>query len=212
LPIDLIKTKANTAAVFSSSGCSASLYPSLTADVEAGTVQYNDPFPAAWRRTFRVCQSALVTVPLPGGGTQGINLTNAQTTSLPTTTVKPLLSGVQNPKLNGADLFTASTANSTAVTLSWDPPAIGTPFGYSVSIMSPTTVTGGSQVVYVTSAILGTAKTSMTIPSDLLRAGQTYFFVITSLVDGKANMETSPHRSLLPTASAQLVSASVTIN
>ncbi len=208
-PIDLIWTKANGISIFISPSCS--INPPLTTDVEAGTVQYSDPFPTIWRRTFRVCQSASVDVPVPGGGTtQSINLTNSQTTSLPTATVQPLLSPVQNPKINGADLFTAGTTNGTAVTLSWDPPAIGTPFGYSVAIMSPTTLPDGT-VQYLSSTTLSTAKTSMTVPPDLLRSGQTYLFVITSLVDGKASMETSPHRSSLPAASAQLVSASVTI-
>jgi hypothetical protein len=221
-PIDLIWTQANssisngdgTFTIFSSPACSTNPFfstnPPLTTDVEAGTVQYSDPFPTTWRRTFRVCHSASVAVPVPGGTTQSINLANSQTTSPPTATVQPLLSPVQNPKINGADLFTASTINGTAVTLNWDPPAIGTPFGYTVAIMSPTTLPDGT-VGYLSSTTLSTAKTSIAVPPDLLRSGQTYLFVITSLVDGKANMETSPHRSSLPAASAQLVSASVTI-
>jgi hypothetical protein len=209
-PIDLIWPKANSSSsFFTSSACSAN--PPLTTDVEAGMVQYGDPFPAAWRRTFRVCQTASVAVPVPGGSTQNINLTNTQTTSPPTAIVKPLLSAVQNPKINGADLFTASTLNSTTVTLSWDPPAIGTPFGYNVAIMSTTTFPNGT-VGYFSSTTLGTAKTSMTIPPDLLRSGQTYVFVITSQVDGRANMETSPHRSSLPVANADVISAPITIS
>jgi hypothetical protein len=221
-PIDLIWTKANVIAVISpipilssvpvfssiSGPCSAN--PPLTTDVEAGTVQYSDPFPVAWRRTFRVCQSASIDVAVPGGKPQSINLTNSQTTSLPTTTVKPLISPVQNPKINGADLFTASTLNSTVVTLSWDPPAIGTPFGYNVAILSPTTLPDGT-VSYFSSTTLGTAKTSMTLPPNVLASGRTYLFVITSLVDGKANMEMSPHRSSLPIANADLISAPITI-
>jgi hypothetical protein len=213
MPINLLWANENSASLFTSSTCSgnSSTNPSssLTADVEAGTVPYSDPFPAAWRRTFRVCHTATVNVPLPGGASQGINLTNTQTTSVPTATVKPLLSAVQNPKINGADLFTASTVNSAAVTLSWDPPAIGSPFGYNVSILSPTSRPGGG-LIYVSTATLGTAKTSMTIPPDLLQPGQAYLFVITSLVDARANMETSPHRSTLPTSSADVVSAAIT--
>jgi hypothetical protein len=216
-PIDLIWTKANSGiSIFNSlfsSPCTTNppffTNPPFTTDVEAGTVQYSDPFPTTWRRTFRVCQSASVNVPVPGGTTQNITLANSQTTSLPTATVQPLISPVQNPKINGADLFTAGTINGTAVTLSWDPPAIGTPFGYNVAIMSTTTFPDGT-VGYFSSTTLGTAKTSMTIPPDLLRSGQTYLFVISSRVDGRANMETSPHRSSLPTASAEVISAPIT--
>ena len=222
-PIDLIWTKGSNTFAFRTSSCPMNQL--LITDVEAGTVQYSDPFPAAWRRTFRVCQSASVDVPVPGGTTQSISLTNSQTTSLTTATVKPLISPVQNPKINGADLFTATTINSTAVTLSWDPPAIGTPFGYTVAIMSPITSPVGTFPVGtppgtiigtvsrfdLPASTLSTAKTSMTIPPNLLTSGKTYFFLITSLVDGKAKMETSPHRSSLPIANAQLISAPITI-
>jgi len=212
-PIDLIWTKENNQSgqFFVKTGvCSAN--PPLTSDVEAGSVQYSDPFPATWRRIFRVCHSASVNVPVPGTSQpQSIDLSNNQTTALPSGTVKPLLSGVLNPKINGTDLFTASTVNSTAVKLSWDPPAIGTPFGYDVAIMTPTTSPTGT-VSYFSAATLSTAKTSITIPPGFLATGRTYLFVITSLADGKANMETSPHRSALPIANADVISAPITTN
>lgn len=207
-PINLLWTMGNFLGLVSPS-CQVNL--SLTADVEAGIVQYSDPFPSTWRRVFHICQNALVGLPTPGGKIQGITLTNTQMTLPPTAPVRPLISAVQNPKINGVNLFNAGTISAAAVTLSWDPPAIGTPFGYSVAVMSPTILADGTTVQYVTSTTLSTAKTAMTVPPDLLRSGQTYLFVITSLVDGKANMETSPHRSSLPTASAQMVSAPVMI-
>jgi hypothetical protein len=208
-PIDLIWTKESSTFGLAARTCLQN--PPLTTDVEAGTVQYSDPFPAAWRRTFRVCETASVAVPVPGTGqTQSINLNSTQTTSLPTATVKPLLSAVRNPKINGADFFTASTVSSTAVTLSWDPPAIGTPFGYQVAIMSPTTSPIGT-VSYSSLATLSTAKSSMTLPPGVVASGKTYLFVITALADGRANMETSPHRSSLPTASADVISAPITL-
>ena len=97
------------------------------------------------------------------------------------------------------------------VTLSCDPPAIGTPFGYQVAIMSPITAVQGTPR-YTATTVLGTAKTSMTIPPNVLSPGRTYLFMITAMADGRANMETSPHRSLLPVANADALSAAITAN
>lgn len=213
-PIDLIRTKPKSFTGTGLTVVNCLQNPPLTADVDAGPVQYSDPFPAAWRRIFRVCDSASVAVPVPGTGQlQIINLTNNQTTLPPTATVKPLLSAVQNPKINGADLFTPATVSSTAVALSWDPPAIGTPFGYQVTIMTPITLPSPSGTVhYISTTTLGTAKTSITLPPGVLASGRTYLFLITALADGRANMETSPNRSSLPTANADVLSAPITIN
>jgi hypothetical protein len=209
-PLELIWTKPNIATGFTPGDCVYN--PPMTTDIQAATVQYSDPFPATWQRTFRVCEAVSVAVPVPGTAqTQSINLMNSQTTLPPTGTVKPVLSAVLNPKINGADLFTPTTVNSTAVTLSWNPPAIGTPFGYNVAIMTPTTFPNGT-VSYSSSTTLSTAKTWMTIPPNVLAPGRTYLFVITSLVDGKANMETSPNRSSLPIANADVISAPISIN
>jgi hypothetical protein len=48
--------------------------------------------------------------------------------------------------------------------------------------------------------------------TSLLVANKTYVFQITALVNGHANMETSPHHSALPLASADVISAPITIS
>jgi hypothetical protein len=127
--------------------------------------------------------------------------------------VAPLISPVLNPNINGASLFTANTFNSTPVTLSWAKPAIGSPYGYYVEILhqAPFVVTnpdGTVTPVYIAYTKLGTAQTSLTLPMPL--ASGTYFFHITAVADGRANMETSPLRSALPTATADVISAAIT--
>jgi Fibronectin type III domain len=187
------------------------LPPALSSDFDAGTLGYSDPFPSTWVRTFNVIQCAAVSIALPGStSTQTFILSNIQSTPLPTAPVVPLMSPVQSPQINGADLFTAATINSTAVTLSWSPPAVGTPTGYQVQIESPVTLNSGSSA-YSISVTFGTKKTSVTVPPSMLAANKTYVFLITATVDGQANMETNPHRSALPVASANVISAPITI-
>lgn len=207
---------------FWQSNCSASsstlsngspiLPPALTTDFDAGTVQYSDPFPSTWLRSFNLIQCATVNVPLPDGtSTQTFVLTNVQSTVMPTAPVVPLISPVQNPKINGADLFTTNTITGTTVTLSWSAPAIGAPYGYQVQILTPTTLPSGSSA-YSPVATLSTAKTTVTLPPNVVGANGTFLFVITAVMDGLANMETSPHRSALPVASADVLSAPITIS
>lgn len=200
------------------------LPPPITSDTDFGTINYGDPFPAAWPRVFSFCQQAAValpslttttTVPVFGGTetetiTWSYNLVNRQTIAPPSAAVVPLISPVQNPTLNGASLFTTATLNTRSLSLSWQKPTLGTSYGYAVHFASlPTT----GLILRTTNLVtLFTAQTSMNVPPELLTAGQTYLIDITALVDGKADMETSPNRSGLPTAAANVVSAPITIS
>jgi hypothetical protein len=200
--------------------------PLLSSDTDFGTIQYGDPFPATWNRVFQFCQQAAM--PLPGlsstttidsqGDTQTItysyNLINSQATTPPSSPVVPLLSPVVNPTINGASLFTPATLDTRAVTLSWSAPALGKPYGYRVlAVPLPQIITSGTVAVpNAVSRNLLTAQTSVTIPPELLTSGVTYLFDIAALMDAKANVETSPRRSGLPTAAANVVSAPITIS
>ena len=188
------------------------LPPALTTDFDSGAVQYSDPFPPTWLRSFSIVQCAAVSVALPGGNsTQTFILTNSQSSAVPTAPLEPLISPVQNPKINGAGLFTANTIGGTPLTLSWSAPAIGAPYGYQVQILTPTSLPSGSSA-YSPVATLSTAKSTVTLPANLFSPNGTCLFVITALIDGQANMETSPHRSALPVASANVISAPITLN
>jgi hypothetical protein len=171
--------------------------PLISSDIDLGTVQYGDPFPATWPRIFSFCQQA--TVPLPNvdpNYTSTYNVTNRQLIALPSAPITPLISPALNPTINGASLFTSATLSNKAVTVSWDKPATGTPYGYTVKLMTPLTAESldgsTSETLYAVVAALNTAKTSVAIPPTYLTAGNTYYITITAQVDGKANMETSP--------------------
>jgi hypothetical protein len=196
--------------------------PLLTSDTDFGSVPYSDAFPASWQRVFTYCQQA--SLPLPELTntvnhlgletiTYGYNLINSESIAPPTAPVVPLLSPVQNPTLNGASLFTQATLDTRALTLSWTKPAMGTPYGYRVQIYTlPQSLPSGAILAGITPRNLYTAQTTVSIPPELLTSGVTYLFDITALMDGKANVETSPRRSALPTAAANVVSAPITIS
>ena len=184
----------------------------VTADTNFGTLQYGDPFPADWTRAVAFCQQA--TVPLTVTGVPLVipfPLLSGEAVA-PTTTLAPLapLAGpVQNPMLNGASLFTAATLNSTVVSLSWTAPSGATPYGYAVIPVKVQVDSEGGVGLTAGGEFL-TSQTSATLPP--LLAGNMYFFLIQTLVDGAAKVETSPYRSSLPRGFSEVISGLITIS
>jgi Fibronectin type III domain len=185
--------------------------PAIVTDQDFGTLSYGDPFPSSWTRAVAFCEYATVPFPIPGSSidlflfelTSGVAVAPSSSPSL-----APLAEPVQNPTVNGASLFTASTVNTTAITLSWSAPEGMAPAGYRVSLFTETATANTLTIVGAGSFF--TAKDTVTVLP--LTAGQTYIFTITTIVDAAANMETSPYRSALPTGFASVISAPVTIS
>jgi hypothetical protein len=181
----------------------------ILTDQTLGTLSYNDPFPSTWTRALSFCQAGTVTIPFGTSLSSSFPMNVVDGESIPpaSTSLAPLVAQVQNPMLNGASLFTAASMTSGPITLNWNAPATGAPFGYVVSPIVVVQNTNGFELLGLGS--YHTAKTSITLPP--LAANTTAIFLITALVDGTANMETSPLRSSLPTAFSTVVSAAFNI-
>jgi hypothetical protein len=115
---------------------------------------------------------------------------------------------VPNPTIGGMSWFVAGSAAATA-TLNWSAPNGTTPTGYKISTFLAGSLPDGTPD-YIPSNSFYTARTSATPP--FLQASKTYVFLITAILDGAADFETHPNRSALPTASAIVVSAPITIS
>jgi len=187
------------------------LEPAISTDQNLGTLQYGDPFPAAWPRVFSFCEQATLQIPIPNSTTPSpFLIMDGENTGLPTAPIAPLVSAVQNPMINGTDFFTASTLNTTSVTVSWSAPAGTPPNAYTVQLFPLATPPNGT-AAYLPSLKFTTATTSATLPVKLT-PGQTFVVVISARLDARANVETSPNRSALPTAYANIVSAPITVS
>jgi hypothetical protein len=180
--------------------------PAIFTDQDFGNLQYGDPFPSEWTRATAFCQSGFFLFEL-GGVQYGFALNLGEVVPPSNNPLAPLAFPVVNPTINGSDFFTTATVNTTTETLSWTAPGGSTPYGYTVYVLNlvPSGQGLGIQVV----GNYGTAKTSMTLPP--LTAGN-YLFVIETMVDGAANMETSPYRSKLPTGFATVISNAITVS
>jgi hypothetical protein len=179
--------------------------PPITTDTNFGTIAYDDPYPAAWQHNLQYCQLSSVTLPRPNStATDTFGVGTSQITPLPNGPVTPILSSVQSPMLNGASLFTSATLNTTSVTLNWNPPAVGTPFGYYVGVYQLVTTSTGISG-YTGAGVYGTAKTTVNLP--LLSPNNVYVFSITAMADAISNIELAPLRHQVPTARSGVISA-----
>lgn len=178
--------------------------PALT-DENFGTLVYGDPFPSNWTRQLAFCQSANVAIQI-GSENLPISLNDGVAVDPSAPALAPLVGPVLNPTINGMDLFTTTSANTTVESLNWSAPS-GTPYGFTVFAFEVTPIQNGAE--FKVDGVYSTAQPPMTLPP--LTAGNTYLFVIVAQADGIANMETSPYRSQLPTGFATVMSAQVAI-
>lgn len=183
----------------------------ITTDQEFGTLNYGDPFPSSWTRAVAFCEEETVPFPVAGSPMDFFHLQLASGVAVAPSnspSLAPLAEPVENPTVNGVSLFTASTVNTTAITLSWSAPTGTAPTDYQIALF---TETATANTLTITSAgTFFTDKDTVTLLP--LTAGQTYIFLITTIVDAAANVETSPYRSALPTGFASVVSAPMTIS
>jgi hypothetical protein len=179
--------------------------PPIVTDTDFGTINYDDPYPVTWQHNFQYCQLSNITLQRPNStATDAFSIGTSQITPLPNGPVTPILSSVQSPTMNGNSLFNSATLNTTSVTLNWNPPAIGNPFGYYVVVYqlmtNPSGFTGYAEV-----GVYGTRSTSVDVP--FLSANNIYVFAITAQADAISNIELAPLRHQVPTARSGVISA-----
>ena len=193
---------------FSSSGNPAPQTPILT-DQDFGIITYSDPFPAAWLRYESFCQITTTPITFPGATPINVQLDFGTITAVSSAPVVPLTSAPLAPTVNGASFYTAATLTNTTPTIAWSAPSGSTPTAYTVTVLDQLTAPNNTTFAGPI-ARYNTTKNSITLLP--LLAGKTYFFLITSKIDGHANVETNPNRSQLPVAFASTISAAFTIS
>lgn len=182
--------------------------PGILTDQTLGMLDYNDPFSSTWTRAESFCEEAVIPVPVPdSSSTVNFALVAGESVAPSGNAVAPIVGPVQNPTINGGNLFTTATLSTSTPSFSWTAPATGAPYGYGVSTYVLSNPDGAPN--YLNAGVFYTSQTSVTLPP--LSSGNTYVFAITALVDHTANIQTSPNRSSLPTAFANVVSAPITI-
>jgi hypothetical protein len=186
------------------------IYPNGT-DVKLGPVAYANPFSATWGTEVYAGETFAVAYTAPGATSQAtvygyvyVTLPSAQAA---TTTLKPVVSPVQNPLVNGKSAFGALNGISLTPTLSWSPPAVGTPSGYRILVSLIANSGGTSTSQYLASIF--TVATSVPLPPNMLQKGSAYVFTITAL-SSPIDTATKPFHSSPTYAGADVLSSLAT--
>ena len=182
-----------------------------TTDLDLGDLPYGNPFPSTWTplaETYFVWSIPY----LAPGATTPVNLLRSAytaTTTMPTAAapISPLLSPVQNPRINGKTLFQNQLGVGTSPTLSWDNPATGAPTGYVVSVYLLQNNGGAS--AFGPRYVFRTAARSFTVPPGVMASGSTYVITISAVKNPGYSYASNPFQSAFPYGSSPVASAIV---
>jgi len=163
------------------------------------TMTYGSPFPALWG--IGVSVDAGWQVPEAHSTAVGVRMALAEASSGP---IRPLITPVQSPAVNGRDAFGSLSGIGLSPTLSWLPPAKGTPSAYVVMVGNPTS---GEAPPLPPSIV--TTETSLPLPPGMLESGHSYNFIIRA-VASPIDASTAPFRKSLSYAYAEVVTSPAT--
>lgn len=184
---------------------------SAATDLDLGDLAYGNPYPAAWSLLAETYFIWGVSYLAPGATVpatlQRSSYTATSTLPTGTTPLAPLVGPVQNPRINGKDLFQNQLAVGATPTLSWDLPSLGTPTGYVIRILELKNTGGNSQLL--TRATLRTAARSLVVPPGVMAAGGTYVVSISSARFPGVAFAQYPFQTSFPYATAPMMSAIV---
>jgi hypothetical protein len=177
-------------------------------DADLGDVAYGDPFPSAWGVFGFANASFAIIYNLPGAANtaQAASLAvAADVATFGAGPIRPVITPVTSILVNSLDARTPQTGVGPNPTLSWSPPASGTPDSYVVGVLE-VYVTAGLTMVSGVGGVLTTA-TSIPIPTGLMVAGRHYTFFVRAVAEPGTDVEAHPFRKTLPSASADAYTA-----
>ncbi len=184
-----------------------------TTDLDLGDLPYGNPFPSSWTPLAETYFTWSVSYLAPGASTPVTMLRSAYTatTTLPTAAapIAPLLSPVQNPRINGKTLFTNQLGVGTNPVIAWDAPATGSPTGYVVTVYQLVNQGGASVLPGQYRYTFRTSARTFMIPPGVMTSGNTYIVNISAVRNPGYSYASNPFQSAFPYGSSPTSSAIV---
>jgi hypothetical protein len=180
----------------------------FTLNADLGDVLYGNPFPKTFTLFALYQYSAQTSYLAPGASTPAAITTfvYGNTVTLPTSTrpLRLMVGTVVQPALGRADFVAPQSGMGLMPTLSWKLPNVGIAHAYQVLVIQVTNTDGITAATAI--ARLQTQGTSITIPPNVLIAGQAYVFQITAMYRSGVNVAADPYRLGPVAATADVIS------
>lgn len=181
-----------------------------SSSLDFGRVHYGNPFPADWAQIIESYHGFTVRYMAPGATVAlpverflyGVDLVPTASAD-PSLTLRPRMSPVLSPQVNGRSLFTNQLAVGASPRFTWQVPAVGTPDRYLVTLRR--LFASGPRSESRTVGRFYTSDTTMDVPPGVLQPGEVYFLTISAIAAGSPVNE--PARSQLPYSFATVMSA-----
>lgn len=158
----------------------------MHADPKLGTIDFDNPYPASWGAYGAAYVDVDVKYTVPGAEkTLGLTAEVAMTADLATLgagPIRPPVTPVQAPTLNGQSALHPLVGITTTPTLSWSPPVVGSPRVYFIAIFDVNELEDGTQAFFYRGGF-DTSETSVPIPPGRLEEGKPHVFQISAVVD-----------------------------
>jgi hypothetical protein len=181
-------------------------------EVNAGMMQYGDPFPSDWGLFVSVESDFTVSYTLPPSGPSftayAYVFDEIDASMVGAGPIAPMIAPPAAPLVDGMDAFTAQTI-AQAPTLSWSAPAVGTPTDYAIVIYHLKQQAG--QAVSEVAAEFHTAQAMLAVPPDVLLAGESYYVQFTARALPGVDVTHAPLRLAFPYGGASALSALLTV-
>lgn len=185
----------------------------INTNVDLGEISYSNPFPSSWSPFVAAQQWVKLNYPVPGtaSGFDAFAFITVTTPDLPSTAspITPIVGPATNITINGQSFFNDVSGIGTTPTVQWSPPGVGTATKYQLTILR---LFADSQGMASTQSLATffTAGTSIIVPPNLLVAGNTYIFGLTSAADTGIDVTQTPFRISMPRGNALALSGQMT--
>lgn len=182
-------------------------------DLDLGDLPYGNPFPSTWTPLAETYFIWSISYMAPGATTPYVMRRSAYTatTTMPTASapIAPLLSPVQNPRINGKTLFSNQLGVGTNPVIAWDAPATGSPTGYVVTVYQLVNQGGVSALPGISRYTFRTAARQFTVPPGVMTSGNTYVINISAVRNPGYSYASNPFQSAFPYGTSPISSAIV---